>query len=69
MSDALLDALTEVQQQAVTETEGPCSVIAGAGAGKTRVLTARIAYLTQTQGILPFEERLLSAINHARSPI
>ena len=69
MSNDLLDALSKVQQQAVTETEGPCSVIAGAGAGKTRVLTARIAYLTQTQGVLPAEERLLSPMNHARSPI
>ena len=51
MSNDVLDALNEVQRTAVTEIQGPCSVIAGAGSGKTRVLTARVIYLIQEQQV------------------
>ncbi|GHV13059.1 hypothetical protein FACS1894219_07230 [Clostridia bacterium] len=53
MTDDIFSDLNDKQIQAVTATEGYIRVIAGAGAGKTRTLTRRFAYLVSELGISP----------------
>jgi len=64
MSD-FLESLNEPQREGVINSEGPCMIIAGAGSGKTRVLTFRIAHLIQNQQIDPFNIMALTFTNKA----
>ncbi len=63
----IIEGLNNKQKEAVLAVDGPCLVIAGAGSGKTKVLTHKIAYIIQEKGIKPWNILAITFTNKAAS--